>query len=124
MDYTADLNSSDNLLKIQKMMPIYMQSDWANQAQRVMTKGVVPNFSNVTEFVEDHARVCNTIHGKNVSSRSNVPKDGGRSVRTNRQFGSKGVTTLLTQGYQEEGKSKPKQAKYQGCSEQHWISNC
>ena len=36
MGYSADLNSSDNLLHIQQLLPIHLQSEWAKQAHGLM----------------------------------------------------------------------------------------
>ncbi len=53
MGYTADMSATDNLLKIQCLLPVYLQSKLANVAHKLMETKVVPNFSHMTNFVEE-----------------------------------------------------------------------
>ena len=77
MGYTADLSSTDNLLKIQRLLPVYLQSKWATAAHKLMEGKVVPNFSHMTDFVEEHAKVGSNAYGQNI----------GRSAKPHTKFG-------------------------------------
>ncbi|KAJ8044946.1 hypothetical protein HOLleu_07851 [Holothuria leucospilota] len=63
---TANLNSSDTLLKVQRLLPLYLQSKWANTAFLLLNGGVQPQFSHMTEYIEQSAQVANNVYGQNI----------------------------------------------------------
>ena len=55
MGYEADINSSDNLVKIMRRLPVHLQSKWANTAGQLTLRGIEPTFSHLAKFVEERA---------------------------------------------------------------------
>ncbi|XP_063957438.1 uncharacterized protein LOC135154607 [Lytechinus pictus] len=53
MGYSADMSTTDTLLKIQHLLPVHIQSKWANRAHSLMEQSVMPNFSHLTDFIEE-----------------------------------------------------------------------
>lgn len=53
MGYKADVNGSDNLIKVMKRLPVQLQSKWADRAGSLAQDGVEPNFWHLAEFVEE-----------------------------------------------------------------------
>ena len=74
MSYTADLNASDTLLKVH-LLPIHLQSKWADRAQNLIIAGMEPYFGHLTDFTEKAAEVANTMYGKNIGR---IDKDSPR----------------------------------------------
>ena len=68
MGYKADLNGSDNLIKVMKRLPVHLQSKWADRAGSLTQAGVEPNFWHLAEFVEEKALLANTMYGRAVGS--------------------------------------------------------
>ena len=54
MGYKADVNGSDNLIKVMKRLPVHLQSKWADRAGSLTQAGVEPNFWHLAEFVGKH----------------------------------------------------------------------
>ena len=117
MGYTADLSSTDNLLKIQRLLPVYLQSKWATTAHKLMEGRVVPNFSHMTDFVEEQAKVGSNAYGQNV----------GKSVKPSSKPGppsSKGNTCKALTFAVQEKKDHPHENSCACCGGKHAIYKC
>lgn len=68
MGYEADANSSDNLVKIVKRLPLHLQSKWANEAGNLTLTGIESTFSHLAKFLEGKAMLANTMYGEIVGS--------------------------------------------------------
>ena len=68
MGYKADVNGSDNLIKVMKRLPVHLQSKWADRAGSLTQAGVEPNFWHLAKFVEEKALLANTMYGRAVGS--------------------------------------------------------
>ncbi len=51
MGYEADINSSDNLVKIVRRLPIHLQSNWADRAGTLTIAGIEPTFVHLAGFL-------------------------------------------------------------------------
>ncbi|XP_033118774.1 uncharacterized protein LOC117118312 [Anneissia japonica] len=89
MCYSADMNSSETLLRIQQLLPIHLQMKWAKKAYAMMEKLTTPDFKCMSSFVEEVAKLANNMYGQNIggSYPKNTPK-----WKPN----SKGITSLTT----------------------------
>ncbi|PIK37643.1 hypothetical protein BSL78_25514 [Apostichopus japonicus] len=76
MCYTADMSTTDNLLKIQELLPVHLQSKWAGMAHGLMENKIRPNFSHMTEFVEEQAKISSNVYGKQVGKSQKLLKSG------------------------------------------------
>ena len=65
MGYEADVNSSDNLVKVVKCLPVHLQSKWADRAGSLNLAGTEPTFLDLAGFVEK-ALLANTTYGRIV----------------------------------------------------------
>lgn len=65
MGYEADVNSSDNLVKVVKCLPVHLQSKWADRASSLNLAGTEPTFLDLAGFVEK-ALLANTTYGRIV----------------------------------------------------------
>ena len=68
MGYEADVNSSDNLVKVVKHLPVHLQSKWADRAGSLTLAGTEPTFMDLAGFVEEEALLANTTYGRIVGS--------------------------------------------------------
>lgn len=66
MGYEADVNSSDNLVKVVKCLPVHLQSKWADRAGSLTLAGMEPTFMDLAGFVEEKALLANTTYGRIV----------------------------------------------------------
>ena len=66
MGYEADVNSSDNLVKVVKRLPVHLQSKWADRAGSLTLAGTEPTFMDLAGFVEEKALLANTTYGRIV----------------------------------------------------------
>ena len=96
MGYLADVNSSETLLKIQQLLPIHLQSEWARRAHTKMMRCIVPTFELMTTFIEDSAQLASNIFGRNIGK---VFPKNDKAVKN--KTGSKG-TTFATQRVEEK----------------------
>ncbi|KAJ8032089.1 hypothetical protein HOLleu_25508 [Holothuria leucospilota] len=98
LGYVANMNSTDTLLKIQQLLPIYLQSEWAKKAHSMTKNKVEPNFTHMTEFLEQAAHIASNMYGQNIRKNSkNMDKTvKGRRTKSSANPPSK-VTTLATQ---------------------------
>lgn len=83
MGYTKDLDSTTNLLKVQRLLPTYMQGRWAKAAHEIL-KTREPIFKDLLSFVEKQAEVGSTMFGKQMGS-SKV-RDVKSEVRSNSYY--------------------------------------
>ncbi|XP_033100196.1 uncharacterized protein LOC117103699 [Anneissia japonica] len=63
--YTSDLNSTNNLLKIQALLPTVIQNKWANKAHEIL-EDREPTFSDMLKFIEKQAEVSCKMFGRHV----------------------------------------------------------
>ena len=68
MGYEADVNSSDNLVKLVKRLPVHLQSKWADRAGSLTLAGAEPTFMDLAGFVEEKALLANTMYGRIVGA--------------------------------------------------------
>ena len=123
MGYTADLNASDTLLKVQQLLPIHLQSKLADRAQNLIVAGMEPHFGHLTDFIEKAADVANTMYGKNIGR---YDKDSPRPFQQKGQqrfAGRRGVTSLSTQANQGQD-GQVRQWKCQCCEGTHKLTTC
>ena len=93
MGYEADVNSSDNLVKVVKRLPVHLQSKWADRAGSLSLAGTKQTFMDLAGFVEEKALLANTTYGRIVGS----TPDKERSCKPPpkiRSPSSKGITYL------------------------------
>lgn len=114
MGYSADMSTTDTLLKIQHLLPVHLQSRWASRAQSLMEGSVMPNFSHLTDFIEDSAKVASNVFGKNVG------RPGQTEKKAPAKFRPKG-SSFNTSG--RTGKSK-ELSSCPCCSEVHELEKC
>ncbi|KAJ8020040.1 hypothetical protein HOLleu_41875 [Holothuria leucospilota] len=68
--YTSDLNSTTSLLKIQSLLPTYLQTAWAKKAHEILyddREPREPEFVDMLKFLEWHAEISCTMFGRSVS---------------------------------------------------------
>ena len=58
--------STDQLLKIQRILPLRLQGEWAKRAKAVMQIGREPNFDDMYMFVQNAALIGSTVFGRSV----------------------------------------------------------
>lgn len=73
MGNSADMSATDNLLKVQELSPVHVQSKWIKVAHDLMEAQTRPNFSHMTEFVEEQAKVAGNVYGKHVGRSQKPP---------------------------------------------------
>ena len=123
MGYTADLNASDTLLKVQQLLPIHLQSKWADRAQNLIVAGMEPHFGHLTDFIEKAAVVANTMYGKNIGRNDKDLPRPFQQKGQQRFAGRRGVTSLSTQATQgQDGQAR--QWKCQCCEGTHKLATC
>ena len=66
MGYSADLNNSENLRKLVRRLPMHIRTRWVERADNLIESGVEPMFSHLTAFVQQRARVANSVYGKDL----------------------------------------------------------
>ena len=50
LSYVADLNNSENLLKVVRKLPNYLRGRWVDIADRILMTGREPNFTDLAKF--------------------------------------------------------------------------
>ncbi|XP_041458410.1 uncharacterized protein LOC121410406 isoform X2 [Lytechinus variegatus] len=66
LGYTAHMSTTETLLKIQELLRVHLQGQWASKAHSLMEQAVIPNFSYMTDFVEQAAKVASNVFGKHI----------------------------------------------------------
>ncbi|XP_038062679.1 uncharacterized protein LOC119733173 [Patiria miniata] len=127
--YSADMNSSDRLLKVQRLLPIHLQSEWAKRAQIMIQGNMEPNFSHLTDFIEQKAKIASNMFGQNIGTNIRADKTSHPSFKSKPAK----VTTLATQGSNAvgettNGRSRPQRGNYvpkcRCCSQSHTLKEC
>ncbi|XP_072168946.1 uncharacterized protein [Diadema setosum] len=114
MGYRADMDSSGNLLQIQQLMPVYMQTEWAKRAHNMMKRGITPTFNMMADYVEECAQLANNMFGRNIGS-------GKGTTQRDHKTGTTRRTALSTQA-QPQGQRL--QTKCPCCSQMHNLDVC
>mgnify|MGYP000680586806 CR=1 FL=1 len=125
MGYKADVNGSDNLIKVMKRLPVHLQSKWADRAGSLTQAGVEPNFWHLAEFVEEKALLANTMYGRAVGS---IP-DKDRSTKSSKvkpPVTKGGVFTMQSEMVAggSPANATPPIVNCPLCSGQHRLSKC
>ena len=110
--YKADLNNSENLLKIVRKLPNYIRGKWVYQADRIIMSGKEPNFSNLTSFVEDRARAANNVFYEDLNVPLPKPKSKTQTTLRNK------LTTMATASMSDNMDGR----KYKICENMHSVS--
>ncbi len=113
LKYTADLNSTDNLLKIVRRLPIHLRAKWAEKADSYIERGAEPTFENLTDFIETRARVAGTLYGQELA-RINSQEPPKKDMNVHKPRG----TTLATQS------SNTPKPRCWHCNSDHWLQDC
>ncbi|KAL9984440.1 hypothetical protein ACROYT_G006731 [Oculina patagonica] len=126
MGYEADVNCSDNLVKIVKRLPIHLQSKWADRAGTLTLAGIEPTFTHLAGFVEEKALLANTMYGRIVGSTPDKER-GSKPLSKVKPPSSKG-STFATQSEVVAGGAQvgatPALAICPLCFGQHSLSKC
>ena len=72
----ANIYSIDTLGKVAGCLPIHLRSKWAEKASQLYDNHIIPNFTNLTEFIQSRAAVANTYFGQIITSRTDTQNDG------------------------------------------------
>ena len=126
LGYNADMNSSENLLKVQRLLPIHLQAAWAKKAQRTIESKQEPSFAQMTEFMEQNAKTASNMYGQNIS-KSFSPTSASQSSRAKSKTTTSKVTALSTNlggNYLQEPKKNDNQIKCLCCSQPHKLGDC
>ena len=87
MGYTSDLNSTSNLLKIQSLLPKFMQAKWVAKAHEILERNE-PTFKDMLEFIQLQAKVASTMFGRNLEEDKSNPVTRQRTYNSNTQNNS------------------------------------
>ena len=61
MNFTADLNNFETILKIARRLPQNLRAKWVERADQIIEQGSEPTFHNLSDFVEKRARGSNNF---------------------------------------------------------------
>ncbi|XP_063967618.1 uncharacterized protein LOC129271341 [Lytechinus pictus] len=121
-NYRADMDSTENLLRIQQFLPVHLQSEWARRAHSMMTRFMAPTFEAMTMFIEESAQLSSNLFGQNIGKSKNKPSD-----KSSKPKGGFKVTTMSTQSNPAAGKGKSKAKSDRSClccSGRHNLEDC
>jgi len=135
MGFQADVNSSDNLVKVVKRLPVHLQGKWADKAGSLIKGGVEPNFEHLTKFVEEKAMLANTMYGQIVGS--SPERDNSTRIKPtynrNQNSSNSRASTFMThsqvshknsQDQESPQASKGPNLKCPDCSGPHKLTRC
>ena len=83
MGYESHLHNPENLLKIQKLLPYYIQRKWATKAQEVMNGNVEPSFQDMVSFLEREAAALNNVYGRSLKEQTSRAKTFVTEIHSN-----------------------------------------
>lgn len=135
MGFEADINSSDNLVKVVKRLPVHLQGKWADKAGTLIARGTEPNFEHLTKFIDERATLANTMYGMIVGSAPDrdIPLNRYKNTLGRRQpnFGhTTKATTLATHAFEstpadiQTRDAKNLTSKCPMCSGPHKLTRC
>ena len=84
MGYQADINNSDNLVKIVRRLPMHVRGKWVDKADSLLEAGIEPSFHHLTCFIESKARAANNMYGQDLAKgpeKPNKPNNYNRPAR-------------------------------------------
>ena len=70
MNYMADLNCCNSIMNVLRRLPHNIQSQWAEQAYKILQRGREPLMQDLADFVELRAAVVNSEYGQLVEGKS------------------------------------------------------
>ena len=135
LGYSADMNNSENLLRIARRSPLHLRAKWAERADSYIQMGLEPKFTQLCDFIQNRARVASSVYGKDLEK----PKDmmGPKKVNTgvsSRQSGKTFATRVdgnknsLSAGGANKGSSNKFAPKHllpcQMCGGNHSVWEC
>ena len=85
LDYLADLNCSSTIKGVLRRLPFSIQSQWAEQAFKIIQMGREPTMEDLAIFIENRAAVLNSEYGQLVVDKQIRPEFTSE-VRTQPKF--------------------------------------
>ena len=87
--------STDQLLKIQHVLPLRLQGEWAKKARDVIQRGREPTIGDMAAFVREAALVSSTVYGRSVGQlpSCDVKKFKPKSDRKSSSFAAQASTS-------------------------------
>ena len=125
MGYEAEVNGSDNLVKVVKRLPDHLQSNWADKAGSLTLAETEPTFMDLAGSVEEKALFANTTYGRIVETTADKERSSKPPPKV-KPPPSKGNTFVT----QSEGVADSPQVNttliliYPLCSGQHRLWKC
>ena len=99
LGFKSDVDSSDNLRRLVKRLPMHVRGKWVDFAYSIIESGKEPCFSDLVEFVEKKTRVATSMYGLDLASESRYGKGAQTSARkhhTVETIPKHKITTLTT----------------------------
>ena len=97
LGFVSDVDNSENLRRIVKRLPMHMRTKWVEVAHSINESGREPRFSDLVKFVDEKARVANSMYGLDLSKDRNETKGSTvNKFKSVDRFKGK-ATTLSTQ---------------------------
>ncbi|XP_072174663.1 uncharacterized protein [Diadema setosum] len=124
MGYLADANGSETLLKIQRLLPVHLQAEWARRAHAMMVRCVVPNFDLMTTFVEESAQLASNIFERNIGKA--IPKNDKSMKKETRPRGTAFATQRVDENSPRlvQGSRNRPERKCPCCQGKHNLTSC
>ena len=123
MNFTADLNNFETILKIARRLPQSLRAKWVERADQIIEQGSEPTFHDLSDFVEKRARVATTLYGQNLLETPKDPRSQNLSVKSPVK---KPATTLITKA--DNTPKKPPSANEKKvcwlCKRDHNLTDC
>lgn len=100
--FKSDIDNSDNLRRIGIRLPTHLRTRWVNVAHLFTEYGREPQFSDLTKFVDERARISSSMFGLDLvrenNPRSHTENRIRHAISHESDWNDKGkVTTIITQ---------------------------
>ena len=95
LGYGADVNNTNNLLKIVRRLPLHIKAKWVDRADRIIEGGREPSFKDLCDFIAVRGRVANNVFGQDLST---PLYNNSRFTTKGRKYDRQRVITMATGG--------------------------
>ena len=117
MNYSADLNAMATIERLSRILPEYLQHQWAEAVDRLTLDSREPNFRDLTDFIASKARVARSRFGQMANeSRQKLPV-GPLGCDKARQE----LSCAIHNGYERDVLVK---SRCIACTEDHSLEGC
>ena len=121
MGCVTEMNNYETIIKIARRLPQHLRAKWVEKADQIIERGSEPTFHDLSVFIDNRARVANTLYGQSLLE---PPKEPHSQSYSTKPTSKKRATTLVTQNDTSKKPTIDDKKQCWLCKQNHNLVDC